>query len=361
VSLSFSNAFEFTNLLEVRELRKSSYGNNLIETISLTLEDGGSINEVQRLLVELFGQLVADQERADQEWAAEKERLDQEEARLREEIAHWEGVIAEEEAQLAALRALIETATHNLEQYEAQLVANQETEATLDAQRRTDEEEFQRSVEEHEAMVLALDAVIEELSNLIGSISGVGRPEHVDEIAQETRDREYAVAQAAGSFLQLSKTEITLFAQLATKADQDALLRLLNLLRDLRFSTQQSLQDDRQHEDASLEIYTQLKASLALDNENLNKNIVEQTANKVRYEEEAAKLEVQIAEHKAFLQSLRDNLEAVIREREEKHRIYLEEKAEREEEMRVIQTLQKIVEERLANMSGFLRERTGGF
>src|SRR4051812_37299246 len=68
VTISFSNAFEFTNLSEVKELRSSSYGNSLIETISLTLQNAGSINDVQKLLDDLLYKLNKDQEDADKLW-----------------------------------------------------------------------------------------------------------------------------------------------------------------------------------------------------------------------------------------------------------------------------------------------------
>jgi hypothetical protein len=360
ISLSFSNAFEFTNLQEVKDLRTNSYGNSLIETISLTLQSTGSIKDVQKLLDDLLFQLNADQEAADKKWKEEEAKLKAKEEQLKSEIEELRKTIALKEGQLKALEEKIATAITNLAQYSAQLVADQKNLVALDAQREKDKTESAQSVRDHNDVINAISAVVAELSKLKGSVSGQDKPAHVEEIEQEKRDREYKLQK---SFLQINRdeTEALLFAQLATTADQAALQKLIDLLNQLSENTKKSMNDDAEQEEKSKKTYETLKVTINADIANLTKNIKEQTENKKKYEEEAAKLKKEIEEHKVLKKSKEDELAATTKERLQKEQQYLHDKAERANEKLVIQKLQKIVEERLANMSKFLKDKTGAF
>merc|ERR1711976_596718 len=191
----------------------------------------------------------------------------------------------------------------------------------------------------------------------VGSVSGDNRPGHVSEdLAAETRDREYAAKQAA-SFIQVTNLDIdpAVFVQLATTADQEALAKLINMLQSLYRNTQQSLEDDQNHEDASREAFEQLKASLESDNEKLAQNIAQQDENRQAYEAEIARLIAKIAAEKDLLAQKEKTLAATIKERADKKAQYESDKAERNEEKTVIKRLQEIIQKRLANMSAFLR------
>merc|ERR1711976_245039 len=190
----------------------------------------------------------------------------------------------------------------------------------------------------------------------VGSVSGDNRPGHVSEdLAAETRDREYAAKQAA-SFIQVTNLDIdpAVFVQLATTADQEALAKLINMLQSLYRNTQQSLEDDQNHEDASREAFEQLKASLESDKK-LAQNIAQQDENRQAYEAEIARLIPKIDADKDLLAQKEKTLAATIKERADKKAQYESDKAERNEEKTVIKRLQEIIQKRLANISAFLR------
>lgn len=400
VLFSFSNSFEFTNLAEVKELRSSTYGNSLIETISMTLANAGSIDEVKKLLTDLLYKLNSDQIQADKDWAKLNKQLTDKINRLTQEIAELETQIALDEAEKKKNEKLRDQSIVNLAQYQAQLRHNMDALTFNDENRKKDIEEYRKSVQEHGDVINAIEAVIRELKKLTGSVSGKARPTHVSEIAAEKRDREYAAAKSAQpaarksgnrrpaprpatrpagkpagkpsksktdklkkSFIELTgdEAEAQLFLEMATSADQRQLMKLIQLLQSLSLSTKKSLNDDEAHERKSLKTYNQLKDSLTADNKKLDAAIAEQTKNLAHYKSEVARLSKKIAEEKILLESKKVEKRVTIKQRQDAENQYKHDKAERDSERKIIQKLQKVVEERLANMSKFLRSETGAF
>jgi hypothetical protein len=414
VLFSFSNSFEFTNLAEVKELRSSTYGNSLIETISMTLANAGSIDEVKKLLTDLLYKLNSDQIQADKDWAKLNKQLTDKINRLTQEIAELETQISLDEAEKKKNEKLRDQSIVNLAQYNAQLRHNLDALTFNDANRKKDIEEYRKSVQEHGDVINAIEAVIRELKKLTGSVSGRARPTHVNEIAAEKRDREYAEAsrpkpaaritskvgtkpaattrpafnarpagnaatRPAGksatkanksktdklmrSFVELTgdEAEAQLFLEMATSADQRQLLKLIQLLQSLSLSTKNSLNDDEAHERKSLKTFNQLRDSLTADNKKLDAAIAEQTKNLAHYKSEVARLSKKIAEEKILLESKKVERTVTIKQRQDAENQYKHDKAERDSERKIIQKLQKVVDERLANMSKFLRTETGAF
>lgn len=401
VLFSFSNSFEFTNLAEVKELRSSTYGNSLIETISMTLANAGSIDEVKKLLTDLLYKLNSDQIQADKDWAKLNKQLTDKINRLTQEIAELETQIALDEAEKKKNEKLRDQSIVNLAQYQAQLRHNMDALTFNDENRKKDIEEYRKSVQEHGDVINAIEAVIRELKKLTGSVSGKARPTHVSEIAAEKRDREYAAASKAQpaarksgnkrpaprpatrptgfkpagkpsksktdklkkSFVELTgdEAEAQLFLEMATSADQRQLMKLIQLLQSLSLSTKKSLNDDEAHERKSLKTYNQLKDSLTADNKKLDAAIAEQTKNLAHYKSEVARLSKKIAEEKILLESKKVEKRVTIKQRQDAENQYKHDKAERDSERKIIQKLQKVVDERLANMSKFLRSETGAF
>lgn len=358
VAISYSNAFEFTNLAEVKALRSSSYGNSLIETISMTLQSAGNIEEVTKLLDELLFKLNHDQQEATKAWDLENARLKKKIEDLTEEIEALKKQIALDKAEKLRYEGLRDQAIANLEQYRTQLAANLKSLEVNEVNRKRDIEEYQKSVTEHNDVINAIEAVVAELSKLIGSVSGDAKPVHVEEIEAEKRDREYALQK---SFAQLTKdeTETMLFIQMATQADQAALAKLIELLNTLSNNTKQSLNQDEEHEANSKASYELLKSHLTEDNEKLDKAITEQDKNLKTYTAEIERLAKKIQEEEELQKSKETEKASAEKERAQKEEQYKSDKAERENEAAVIKKLQKIVEERLANMSKFLSQHSG--
>jgi hypothetical protein len=361
VTISFSNAFEFTNLSEVKELRSSSYGNSLIETISLTLQNAGSINDVQKLLDDLLFKLNQDQEESDKAWEKSNKALVEKIETLRLEIEALDRQIALDKDEKADNEKKRDQAVENLKQFNAQLTHNADSLAQNEENRKKDDAEYKKSVQEHADVVNAIEAVMQELLKLQGSVSGVAKPVHVEEIAAETRDAAHAALK--NSFVQLTRddTEAMIFVQMATSADQAALAKLISLLQGLSDSTKKSANDDVEHEEKSLATYKSLKASLEEDTTKLREAVKEQEKNLKTYVDRVAALESKIFEEEKLVASKRTERASTVKERDDKEAQYKADKTEREREREVIKRLQQIVADRLANMSKFLRAQTAGF
>jgi len=358
---SFSNAFEFTNLAEVKELRSSAYANSLIETISLTLGSNGSVADVRKLLDELEAKLNQDQEKATNEWNTLRNELNGKIEKLDGEIASLNKRLAEDRSELAEKEKLKLQSEANIQQYKSQKSSNLASLAENETRRAKDRAQYQTSVSEHGTVIEAISAVVKELQNLIGSISGKDKPAHVEDIAAETRDRAFAAAKK--SFVQITKDETNalLLAQLATSADQDALNKLIALLGDIKLAAEKSLNHDEDFEKNSKTLYDKLNSDLNADNELLNKNIEDQNKNLKVYIDRINELNTNIANNQKLLEEKTAERAQTIKFRDEKQAQYDQDKKEREREIEVIKKLKGIVDSRLKNMSAFLKEKTGAF
>jgi len=360
-ALSFNNAFEFTNLAEVKELRGSSYGNSLIETISLTLQNSGNLDEITKLLDDLLYKLNKDQEDADRDWDKTNRTLIEKVGDLVDEIEHLRVEISDKTKEQADYQAKLDQAVINLGQYNDQHAYNLATIADLDVKRAADNAEYKRSIQDHNDVINAIQEVINELTKLQGSISGTNKPAHVDPIDSETRDRDWKsrvdAATLAASFVQLSKNQkdAMIFAELASSADQDALSKLLGLLNNLSDSAKQSLNDDETHEQNSISTHDSLVSILNEDNAKLESNIKDQNSHQKEYSDKVTALTVEITSLTGIKTSKEEERDATIKERATKETQYLSDKFERDGERKVIEKLQGIVRERLHNMSKFLK------
>ena len=357
VLVSFSNAFEFTNLAEVKELRTTHYGNSLIETISLSLQNSGSVADISKLLDDLLYKLNKDQEDSDSAWAKASKELQDKIDTLTSDITNLETQIALDEKEQAEKEGKRDEAIANLVQFNDQKDKNDKAITKNEENRQKDIAEHKASIQDHNDVINAIGQVVSELEKLKGSVSGVNKPTHVDEIAAETRDR----LALGNAFVQLTRdqNEAMIFAQMATSADQDALVKLINLLKDLSESTKRSLNDDEAKETSSLANYQTLKGLLTEDNVKLGTAITDQNTNLTTYKERIAALITKIGDQKALKTSKETEKADNIKLKADKETQYNSEKSQRAEEKAVIQKLQAIVAERLANMSKFLSSKVG--
>jgi hypothetical protein len=386
LAFSYTNAFEFASLSEVNEITTTSYGKSLLETISLSLEQKGNVNEIQKLLNDLLFKLNQDQQKDDTNWAKENARLKAKIARLTKEIEVLRLKIVELREKKEKYENLRDKAAANLVQYKEQLANNMQALVVNEKKRAEDLAEFTRSQSEHTDVLNALDAVLKELNTLVGSVSGVNRPEHVRQGAEEKRDASFLQSAKPApqkqdddddevkpeprgekpdsrgplekSFMQISQdeAEVQAFVELATQADQKALGDLIKAILKIKDSTQQSYNDDVVHEKRSLAAYVHLKSLLESDNRKLQRMIVEETKNHATYVRRVAELTVQIAQTIKLRNGKIAEKNATIKERLAKKARYEEDKAQRDEERRVIKRIDAIVKRRLANMSKYLNE-----
>jgi len=143
---------------------------------------------------------------------------------------------------------------------------------------------------------------------------------------------------------------------MATEADQKALKSLIKALLGIADGVKKSFNDDKAHEERSLKTYKALKALLKNDVKRLDSMISQETKNKATYVKKVAELTVKIANTQKLKRARKQELAATIKEKNAKERRYLDDKAQRDRERKIIQRLIQIVKTRLANMSKILRD-----
>jgi chromosome segregation ATPase len=354
ITFSYANTFEFASLAEVSEIQADPYGKSLLETISLSLANKGNVDEVQALLNDLLFKLNQDQARDDANWAKENARLKAKIALLTKQIEALRKAILRLKAEQAKYEKLRDQAALNLKQYNKQLANNNNMLRDNKQRRAADAAEFKRSQNEHNDVLNAIDLVITELRHLVGSVSGQGRFSHIKENDEEKRDR------LQKAFVQITQdeAEVNAFVELATSADQKALSNLIKALERIRESTRASYNDDLNHEKKSAATYVALKAILKNDNKKLNSMIAAETKNHATYVKRVQALIVEIANKRKLRNAKKAERKATIAEREAKEKRYNADKAQRDQERKIIEKLQQIVKTRLANMSKILRDQS---
>jgi len=202
----------------------------------------------------------------------------------------------------------------------------------------------------------AIHQVIDELSKLRGSVSGIGKPSHVRATDQEKRDANWKASQKA-KLIEIigNEEEAEAFLELATEADQAALEKLIALLRNILNQAQKSLNDDERHERRSLATYKKLRADLESDINQLKTTLAKQNANLADYIKKINQLIVTIKIRTDLLNAKKMELQNTITERANKLNKYMSDKAKRDQERKVIDRVIKIVKERLTRMSQYLR------
>lgn len=346
------NSFDLLSLPEIKSISNTDFGKNLIQTMSLSLSKAGdaNIDQMKKLLEDLLAKLTGELSALDNTWAIESKRLNDAITKVRKELEDTKTELALTKKELEDLIVKFQEAKKRLEEYHNHIKDNKLEIEAIKEKRAKDAAEYQNSQDEHNIVIEAIDQVVKILQKLIGSISGNGRPEHVQEIAEETRD------QMKKAFIQMKRTEeeADLFVQLATKADQAALEKLITLLLKLKVNTEKSKHDDEADEVKSKSTFEKLLDDLTLDIANLDKLAGAQALNIEKYNKQKGELEIKVGELEKLVSKLETDLKLLQEELAKKEAEYKKNRAEMESEIEVVKRLQVIVNERLAKTHEFL-------
>ncbi len=356
LAISYTNTFEFASLEELSDIKSTSYGKSLLETISLSLSQKGNVGEIQKLLRDLLFKLNKDQARDTRRWKREKRRLTRKIIKLTRKIRRIGRKILRLLAKKAKYIRLRNRARKNLIQYKKQKSHDRKALKNNRKRRAKDHREFKKSQAQHMDVINALNAVLKELRKVVGSVAGKGKPKHVRMNAEEKRDLRHRLKK---SFLQITKDEVEVesFVQVATEADQRALAKLIHFIKKIKRSTKRSYNNDLIHERRSKSAFKRLRRVLKKDVKRLMSLIRHQVKNLKLYiriiKQTIAKIIAQRKLRRAFIAEKK----AAIKERRIKKAKYLADKKQRDEERRVIKRIMLIVRRRLANMSKWLKNR----
>jgi len=149
--------------------------------------------------------------------------------------------------------------------------------------------------------------------------------------------------------------ETQAFIELATEADQSALSRLIALLNNILRHAQKSMDDDRENERSSRATFKRLRLGLRNDITTLNNALKKQRERLSIYKRRINELSNKIKIRRSILVTKRKEKVQVETARRNAENQYNVERKQRRKEMRVIKRVRRIVNERLARMSQFLR------
>jgi septal ring factor EnvC (AmiA/AmiB activator) len=358
LTINLTNTFDFTSFVELNDLQNDPYAKSLIETIQMSMKgaNGGRIENIQSLLDDLLIKLINDQKNADAVWGKEKARLDNKISNLNNDIAKLTAEIAQLNKEKQDNENKRDLSRRNIVQYTAQRLADQTQLKDLAVRRQRDRAIYEASVKEHAAIIGAIEQVVAALQRLRGSVSGIGKPKHVGAIANENRDAAWK-AGVKKSFVEIvgDDEEANAFVELATEADQAALEKLIALLNNVEKNTKKSLADDEDAEVKSVQSFNRLNANLNGDVQSLDSLLKRQQANLDGYLKRINDLTLTINIRTSLLHSRQLELKNTIQERHDKLNQYNADTAHRTQEKSTIQRLQRIVKDRLATMTKFLR------
>ena len=354
----YSLKFDISSFAEVQEMNNDPYTNSLISTINTELTaKGGKIESIQNLIRELYTKLVADQSRANREWYERERFLNITISDTNTLILRLSDQIASAQKKLAQINIKILRATTNIKQYSLQFNQEAALLSNLRIKRNLDIAIFNDNMYNHQNLLLALDQVMIALRKLRGSVSGVGRPSHVEAGRNEMRDTNWK-KEHGGALLQIfSEDDINNFVQVATEADQDALSKLLTLLETLKRSVQKSLIDDENDEKKSLILFKQLEKQLESDLEHLSSSLIKQKRNLKAYESLRNELTVEINEKTNLRKKNLEYVNQTIELRRTEKSKYDMDTRGRNREKGIISRLERIVNEKLAKMQEFVRRQ----
>ena len=349
---------DFSSFVELTDLKGDSYAESLVQTINTALANkGGRIEAIQDLLTELYNKLVSDQTKANSDWAKREKSLNTTITDTSNLIEKLATEIALAKKNLAETNSKIDKSKVNLKQYNSQKDADLSMVQTLHIKRNADASIYKTNIQNHQDLIMAIDAVVAELSKLKGSISGVNKPVHIKDIDAETRDRNFKNAAKPALLEIFSESDIDSFLEVATSADQDQLAKLIDMLNSLKRSAQKSLADDDQNEQDSIKIFNVALARLEADIKLLTESIKRQQDNLAKYTAQKISLETEISDKSALKVKNEQFLAQTIEIRRQEKLKYESDMRGRNREKEIIKRLQKIVDEKLARMKEFLKAR----
>ena len=349
---------DFSSFVELTDLKGDSYAESLVQTINTALANkGGRIEAIQDLLTELYNKLVSDQTTANSDWAKREKSLNTTITDTSNLIEKLATEIALAKKNLAETNSKIDKSNVNLKQYNSQKDADLSMVQTLHIKRNADASIYKTNIQNHQDLIMAIDAVVAELSKLKGSISGVNKPNHIKDIDAETRDRNFKNAAKPALLEIFSESDIDSFLEVATSADQDQLAKLIDMLNSLKRSAQKSLADDDQNEQDSIKIFNVALARLEADIKLLTESIKRQQDNLAKYTAQKISLETEISDKSSLKLKNEQFLAQTIEIRRQEKLKYESDMRGRNREKEIIKRLQKIVDEKLARMKEFLKAR----
>jgi len=347
LTIGLTNSFDFASLNEIQSLKQNSFASSLIETISLSLSasKGEDASEVLSMLNNLNSQLESDQEADDKTFSAKNLEFQNHIDQLTEEINKLAAEIKDLQARIAELAGLIEAAENNIRAFEERVQNLKSTLIDMERTFEADKKYYEEKIASLEVMKVKLSEVTEKLREMIGSVSGVNKFEHI--AATESEKRDIAWKEAQKSFLQIKKVIPSNLLELTMNADQGALQKLLEILETISEDVSKEIVAKRTYLDNLESTYEDLVKQMH-EEIDLNENAKQkQLENKTAYENEKAEKENEKTEKEARKAGLEKEREINVDLQSQLKSTHDKEAQDRKKEIGIVNVLLGIVQKRL--------------
>jgi len=351
VSIGLTNSIDFASLNEIQSLKQNTFASSLIETISLSLSSakGEDATEVLSMLNNLKNQLQTDQENDDQTFRAKDTEFQEHIDKLTAEIAKLDGEIKALAARIIELEGLINQANLNIQSFNDRINSLTETLIDLENKFKSDKKYYEEKIAGLKVLVSKLEDVISKLKQMIGSVSGVGKYEHIGATDSEKRDIAWKAEQRA-SFLQIRKLvpdQYSNMVELSMNADQGALEKLLGILSGFSKEASAEIVSKETYlqnlEDTYADLVKQMNDEIELNKEAKKT----QEEKRAEYENEKALKSTEKTEKENRKAALEKEKEINLGLQTQLKSTHDKEKLDRSKEEEIVDTLVKIVQKRL--------------
>jgi len=352
ICTGLTKSFDFASLNEIQSLKQNTFASSLIETISFSLSSskGEDATEVLKMLNDLKSQLQIDQENDNKTFNAKNDEFKNHIAKLEAEISTLDRAIEALAARIAELSNLIEKAKENIGSFEKRIFNLVQTQNEMKEIFENDSKYYKEKIEGLRKLQIKMIDVVNKLKELVGSVSGDKKYDHIN--ATESEKRDIALKAAQKSFMQIKRNipaSISSLLEISLNADQGALNKLIEILSKINGDIRSEIINKEQYLVNMTNSYLDLQKQMT-EEITANKNALEkQQANKSAYENEKAEKEKEKASKEARKKALTTEKTINLELRTQLSSTYNKENQDRLKEITIVNVLIGIVEKRLVN------------
>ncbi|CAD8120247.1 unnamed protein product [Paramecium sonneborni] len=329
------------------QINKDSFGNSVLSVLQLQLATGGPVGEIQILLNNIASQLNGDQKKADKVHESDTVAFEKIIADLEQEIAYHQ-------SQIVALSNLRDSTTEALGEAEQEVrvvtsdIANNEKSfADEQATRNSQHETWVRKDAEHVDQMDAIDEASKIVQHLQAGVAFAQLKSRFEKVQAKLMESKHA----------LFKPLINALTQLASKVDNKSIIKILELLAQIRqqlVASRASLLATEERQAANWEVqssHLQEEHKRLVERKAFLENSIVQF--KVTIQEAVEDLEDQTL----FLEDAEDSLAIQQRWAAEQEAQYEAQTFEREQQLEVVERLQEVLTQKVSAASEFLQVR----
>ena len=250
-------AFASTSMASIEH---SDFGHALSDSIQLQLKLEGGVDLVIQMIADLKSDIQDEQDQHDADLAAKQDECDAALTLYQNNIDQANADIAQATSDLAAWRPERDQTEADLAEAKDNLASTENEKAQAESDRVQAIEEYNTRVAENEAAIKACDDAVTLVKNYYAGTALEGTFLQKRQVLVQVTSHVQAVRRVAPSFAPILKTLVQLSA--APQADSDKIVKVVNLIEDLRAKLVESLNGEHEAEAKAKADYEALIAAL---------------------------------------------------------------------------------------------------